>query len=58
MQIGRAMEDEKAQKEAIEEISRRFEALLSGSALSDAEKRSLSNEMLKIIFGSIDEVVQ
>ncbi len=52
------MEDEKAQKEAIEEISRRFEALLSGSALSDAEKRSLSNEMLKIIFGSIDEVVQ
>jgi len=52
------MEDEKAQKEAIEDLHRRFEVLFSGSALSDEEKRSLANEMLKIIFDSVDEVVQ
>ena len=58
IQIGQAMEDEKTQKEMIEDLHRRFEALFSDSALSDEEKRSLANEMLGIIFGNSSEVMQ
>lgn len=45
-------------QEEIEALYQRFEALFSGSALSDEEKRSLSQEMLKIIYGSSEEVVR
>jgi hypothetical protein len=42
----------------IEALYRRFEALFSGSALSDEAKLSLSQEMLKIIYASSEEVVR
>lgn len=45
-------------QEEMEALYKRFEALFAGSDLSDDEKRSLSQEMLKIIYGSSDEVVR
>ena len=52
------MEKEKSKKEAVEILYRRYKTLFASSALSDEEKQDLSNEILKMIFGSSDEVVQ
>ena len=51
------MEKERIKKEAVELLYRRYKTLFAGSALSDEEKQDLSNEILNIIFGSSDEVV-
>ena len=45
-------------QEEFEAIYNRLEALFSGSGLSDEEKRSLSQEILGIIYGSSEEVVR
>ena len=52
------MEKERGKKEGVESLYRRFEALFASSALSDEEKQDLSNEILKIIFSSSNEVVK
>ena len=41
----------------IEALYKRFEDLFQGTSLSDEERLSLSQEMLKIIYDSGDEVV-
>lgn len=45
-------------QEGIEAIYKRFEALFLDSGLSDEQKRSLSQEMLRIIYGGSEEVVR
>ena len=49
---------EKEKKAELEALYQRFETLLMGASLSDEEKDSLSQEMLKIIYGSGEEVRQ
>ena len=52
------MKDDKEKSPEIEALYKRFEELLMGSSISDEEKRALSEEMLKIIFGGDEEAVQ
>ena len=40
----------------VEDLYKKFEALLSGSALTDDEKQELSRDILKIVFSSSNEV--
>ena len=44
------------QSEEIEALYKRFEALLSGNSLSNEEKHSLSQEILKIVYRDRKEV--
>lgn len=52
------MDKEDNSKQEIEALHQRFEALLCSDSLSDEEKQKLSQEMLKIIFQSSEEVTQ
>jgi hypothetical protein len=52
------MDEEKSNNALIEDLNRRLKALFESCVLSDEEKRSLSNEVLRILFGSGDEVIQ
>jgi hypothetical protein len=52
------VEDDNAKKALIEDRNRRFKDLFESTVLSDEEKRSLSNEMRRIMFGSGDKVVK
>lgn len=45
-------------KDKIEDLRLRFEALFSSSGLSDEEKNSLSQEILRIIYGGSEKVFQ
>jgi len=52
------MNNEDNCKQEIEALRQRFKALLSSDSLSDDEKQKLSQEMLKIIYQSSEEVTQ
>ena len=45
-------------QEELEAVYKRFEACFSSPGLSDEEKRSLSDEILRIIYGISEEVVR
>ena len=50
------MDDNKEKSEEIEALYKRFEEILMGSSISDEEKRVLSGEILRVIFGDDEEV--
>ena len=50
------MENER--EKATEELRQRLEALLASASLSEEEKQKLSQEMLKVIYQSSEEVTQ
>ena len=52
------MNNESEREIATEELMQRFEALLTSASLSEEEKQKLSQEMLKIIYQSSEEVTQ
>lgn len=51
------MENNSDKKAEVDELYQRFTKLLTNSPLSEDEKLSLSNEILKVIYGSSEEVV-
>ena len=51
------MENDTEKKAEVEDLYQRFADLFAMDHLSEDEKRSLSNEILKVVYGSSEEVI-